>query len=136
MVRRVAAGRDGDRHGADHHVVHRGLPPRCSSPRWRSSTPTTSRSFSWHWFSPSVFHSHGSSGFVAGALLAAFYYWGWDVTANLNEETKNAAQDLWGSAGSSGPSSSSLLFEVFTVATNLVLTPAQMQNSNNAADIL
>ena len=44
--------------------------------------------FSWHWFSPSIFH--GQTGFVSGALLAAFYYWGWDVTANLNEETKGA----------------------------------------------
>ena len=29
-----------------------------------------------------------------------------------------------------------LLFEVFTVATNLVLTPRQLTNPNNAADIL
>ena len=45
--------------------------------------------FSWHWFSPSIFSSHHGSTFVAGALLAAFYYWGWDVTANLRA-TKDA----------------------------------------------
>jgi amino acid transporter len=27
--------------------------------------------------------------FAAGALIAVFFYWGWDVTLNLNEETKN-----------------------------------------------
>ncbi len=93
------------------------------------------QSFSWHWFSPSIFHTHGSSGFVAGALLAAFYYWGWDVTANLNEETKDASKTS-GQGGLLGTICVFLLFEVFTVATNLVLTPAQLTNSNNAADIL
>lgn len=28
--------------------------------------------------------------FATGALTAVFFYWGWDVTLNLNEETKNA----------------------------------------------
>lgn len=92
-------------------------------------------SFSWHWFSPSIFHAHGSSGFVAGALLAAFYYWGWDVTANLNEETKEPPTTS-GMGGVLGVIIVFLLFEVFTVATNLVLTPAQLQNPNNSADIL
>ena len=90
-------------------------------------------SFSWHWFSPTVFH--GQSGFVAGALLAAFYFWGWDVTANLNEETKDAHK----TSGLGGILCTIVvfsLFELFTIASNLVLTPAQLQNSNNAADIL
>ena len=94
-------------------------------------------SFSWHWFSPTVFSgmSHGSAPFVAGALLAAFYYWGWDVTANLNEETKNAHKTS-GLGGLLGAFIVFLLFEVFTVATNLVLTPAQLTSDKNAADIL
>jgi amino acid transporter len=92
-------------------------------------------SFSWHWFSPSVFGDKGSEGFVAGALLAAFYYWGWDVTANLNEETKDAKR-IAGIGGLLGALVVFLLFEVFTVATNLVLTPKQLQDENNAADIL
>ena len=33
--------------------------------------------------------STASRGFAAGALIAAFYYWGWDVTSNLNEETSD-----------------------------------------------
>ena len=95
--------------------------------------------FSWHWFAPSIFHAKGSSGFVAGALLAAFYYWGWDVTANLNEETKTQnkkSTSLSGLGGILGTIVVFMLFEVFTVASNLVLTPAQLTNSNNAADIL
>ena len=91
--------------------------------------------FSWHWFSPSVFGDKGSSGFVAGALLAAFYYWGWDVTANLNEETKDAKRTA-GIGGLLGAFVVFLLFEVFTVATNMVLTKDQLTNEDNAADIL
>ena len=91
--------------------------------------------FSWHWFSPSIVHVHGMSTFVAGALVAAFYYWGWDVTANLNEETKKPPTTS-GFGGVLGVIVVFLLFEVFTVATNMVLTQAQMTDPKNAADIL
>ncbi|HVA52788.1 MAG TPA: APC family permease [Acidimicrobiales bacterium] len=87
--------------------------------------------FSWHWFSPSVFH--GQSGFVGGALVAAFYYWGWDVTANLNEETKSAKKTP-GLGAIIGIIFVFLLFEVFTIATNMVLTSGQIQA--NSADVL
>lgn len=89
------------------------------------------RTFSWHWFAPSVFH--GWSGFFAGALVAAFYYWGWDVTANLNEETKGAKKTP-GIGGIIGIIFVFVLFEVFTIATNLVLTSGQI--SANSADVL
>jgi len=92
--------------------------------------------FSWHWFAPSIFKdSGGFKGFVAGALLAAFYFWGWDVTANLNEETKSAKKTS-GMGGILGTVIVFFLYELFTVASNLVLTPAQLNDSNNAADIL
>ncbi|NNN09440.1 MAG: APC family permease [Acidimicrobiaceae bacterium] len=87
--------------------------------------------FTWHWFAPSIFH--GSSGFFAGALVAAFYYWGWDVTANLNEETRGAKKTP-GLGGIVGMVFVFLLFEVFTIATNLMLTSGQI--SNNSADVL
>ena len=89
--------------------------------------------FSWHWFSPSIFSSGHTNTFFAGALLAAFYYWGWDVTANLNEETKSSKKTP-GIGGIVGIVFVFLLFEVFTVATNLVLTASQI--SNNPADVL
>lgn len=87
--------------------------------------------FTWHWFSPGIFH--GQKGFVAGALVAAFYYWGWDVTANLNEETKSAKKTP-GLGAIIGIVVVFLLFEVFTIATNLVLTAHQI--NHNVADVL
>jgi amino acid transporter len=88
-------------------------------------------SFSWHWLSPTVFH--GQAGFVKGALVAAFYYWGWDVTANLNEETKGAKKTP-GLGAMVGIIFVFLLFEVFTIATNMVLTSGQI--NKNSADVL
>jgi amino acid transporter len=44
--------------------------------------------FSWDWFFPSAFGSFQS--FSAGMLVALFYYFGWDVSANLAEETAAA----------------------------------------------
>ncbi|HEY5111432.1 MAG TPA: APC family permease [Acidimicrobiales bacterium] len=87
--------------------------------------------FSWHWFSPSIFH--GQKGFVSGALVAAFYYWGWDVTANLNEETKKAKKTP-GLGAIIGVIFVFLLFEVFTIATNMVLNARQI--NKNPADVL
>ncbi len=39
----------------------------------------------WAWFSPFSFTPQL---FATGALTAIFFYWGWDVTMNLGEETK------------------------------------------------
>src|ERR1700730_15240835 len=44
--------------------------------------------FSWDWFFPSTFGTYQS--FSAGMLVALFYYFGWDVSANLAEETAGA----------------------------------------------
>ncbi|POB10177.1 amino acid permease [Sulfobacillus sp. hq2] len=87
--------------------------------------------FSWSWFALTKFK--GVSGFAAGALVAAFYYWGWDVSANLNEETKNA-KTLPGQGGLYGVVIVFLLFEIFTVATNMTLS-ASVINANSA-DVL
>ena len=40
---------------------------------------------SWSWVSPFSFTPQT---FATGALTAIFFYWGWDVTMNLGEETK------------------------------------------------
>lgn len=37
--------------------------------------------------------------FATGALTAIFFYWGWDVTMNLSEETKEGEADQMHSAG-------------------------------------
>ena len=46
--------------------------------------------FSWSWFGLGGFG--GFAGFAGAALIAAFYFWGWDVTANLNEETEGGGR--------------------------------------------
>ena len=89
------------------------------------------QTFSWHWFAPSAFES--SSAFFAGALIAAFYFWGWDVTANLNEETKGSRKTP-GHGALVGMIITFLLFEVFTIGTNLVLTSKEIED--NSANIL
>jgi amino acid transporter len=50
--------------------------------------------FDWSWFG---FHYTPAS-FATTALVVVFFYWGWDVTANLGEETKNG-EDTAGTGG-------------------------------------
>ena len=87
--------------------------------------------FSWHWFSLGAFN--GGGGFAAGALVAAFYYWGWDVTCNLSEETKRAWRTT-GPSGLVGVLVSLGLFELYAVVINMNLTPGQI--NDNAANVL
>lgn len=101
--------------------------------------PTTQgAAFSWSWLSPGSFSGFGgaSAGFVAGALVAAFYYSGWDTNANLNEETKGARHT---------PGISSLiavvmvfvLFQLFTIGTDMNLSGKTMAaNSGNVLGVL
>jgi amino acid transporter len=44
--------------------------------------------FSLNWFSPLAFGDFST--FMAGMLVAVFYFFGWDVSANVAEETKNS----------------------------------------------
>jgi len=85
-------------------------------------------SFSWEWLGFS--HLTGQGVFVSAALIAAFYFWGWDVAANLNEETKDGHKNA-GSAGIIGVIIVFLLFEIFTIAT-LVILPAKTIEANSA----
>lgn len=89
------------------------------------------RAFDWSWFGFDQFD--GVSGFASGALIAAFYYWGWDVTSNLSEETRNSRRTT-GLAGLIGVGIVFLLFEVFTIAVNVVLSSTQIQE--NEANVL
>jgi len=47
---------------------------------------TALHALTWQSFSPSAFTP---SSFANGAVIALFFFWGWDVSINLNEETKN-----------------------------------------------
>jgi amino acid transporter len=87
--------------------------------------------FSWSWFGFS--HFNGLAGFAAGGLIAAFYYWGWDVSSNLNEEMKDSKRTA-GLGGIIGVVIVFALYEIFTVATNLAMPAKTIQN--NAGDVL
>ena len=87
--------------------------------------------FSWSWFGFS--HFYGLAGFAAGGLVAAFYYWGWDVASNLNEEMKDSKRSA-GIGGIIGVLIVFALYEIFTIATNLAL-PAKTISAN-AGDVL
>ncbi|MEV0174653.1 APC family permease [Streptomyces sp. NPDC050803] len=82
------------------------------------------RAFDWSWLGFGQFD--GVSGFASGALIAAFYYWGWDVTSNLSEETRNSRRTT-GLAGLIGVGVVFLLFEVFTIAVNVILSADQIR---------
>ncbi|QGV79521.1 APC family permease [Streptomyces ficellus] len=75
--------------------------------------------FDWSWLG--FGHFDGVSGFASGALIAAFYYWGWDVTSNLSEETRDSRRTA-GFAALVGMLVVFLLFEAFTIAVNVVLS--------------
>jgi amino acid transporter len=87
--------------------------------------------FSWSWFGFS--HFNGMAGFAAGGLVAAFYYWGWDVASNLNEEMKDSKRSA-GLGGIIGVVIVFALYEIFTIATNLAMPAKTIQN--NAGDVL
>lgn len=91
--------------------------------------------FSWNWFSLGSI-SGGTGAFVAAALIAAFYYWGWDVSANLSEETRNGRRNS-GVAGIIGVVSVFVIFTVFTITIQVVL-PAEVieQHSGDILEVL
>ncbi len=87
--------------------------------------------FSWSWLGFS--HFNGEAGFAAGGLVAAFYYWGWDVASNLNEEMKDSRRSA-GLGGIIGVVIVFALYEIFTIATNMAMPAKTIQN--NAGDVL
>jgi len=67
--------------------------------------------------------------FATGALTALFFFWGWDVTLNLNEETRDAAQAP-GRGAVLAMVIVMLLFMTFAVACLLVLSDAEIEKSS------
>lgn len=87
--------------------------------------------FSWTWFMPSRFGT--SHSFSAGMLVAIFYFFGWDVSSNLAEETENA-QHTAGFGGIAGVLVIFALFLLAQVAIQMALTSDEIQA--NAANLL
>jgi amino acid transporter len=85
------------------------------------------RDFSWSWLGFSHFES--PSNFAAGALVAAFYYWGWDVSSNLGEETA-ASEKNSGAGGVASVIICLVLFELFTIVMNMDLSQQAITNGN------
>jgi amino acid transporter len=84
--------------------------------------------FSWDWLW-GWGHFGGVKGFAAAALIAAFYFWGWDVTANLSEETTNSKKNS-GFGGLIGVVGVFALFEVVTIAVNMITSQAALTSKN------
>ncbi|WP_418958147.1 APC family permease [Streptomyces tritici] len=82
--------------------------------------------FDWSWFGFGGFD--GTAGFASGALIAAFYYWGWDVTGNLSEETRDSRRTA-GRAALIGFAVVFLLFEAVTVTVNVLLSAERIEAS-------
>ncbi|MDR3492950.1 MAG: APC family permease [Gammaproteobacteria bacterium] len=81
--------------------------------------------FSLSWFS---LYQFTPTTFSVGALTALFLYWGWDVTLNLNEETKNATHSPGRGALWSMPIII-LLFVTFALCALIVLSDSEIKQS-------
>jgi len=79
--------------------------------------------FSIAWFSP--FGNGSVSSFVAGMIITLFYFWGWDVSANLAEETKDRNR----TPGVGGLVGMGIILALF------ILTQVSIQLSLSTADI-
>ena len=74
--------------------------------------------FSWNWFR----FDYSAHTFAASALIVVFLYWGWDVTANLSEETRNDRPNAAGNGGFLSVFVTIGSFAAFTVATLMMFT--------------
>jgi amino acid transporter len=55
---------------------------------WLKFSAAPQNPFSLNWFSPFAFGDFST--FMAGMLVAVFYFFGWDVSSNVAEETENS----------------------------------------------
>lgn len=82
--------------------------------------------FTWEWFSPVAFTPKL---FANSALVAIFFYYGWDVTMNLSEETRDPNRTP-GRAAFWSMVFLMIFFLVFITITLLGLTDAEIQHYN------
>ncbi len=82
---------------------------------------------SWEWISPFSFTPQT---FATGALTAIFFYWGWDVTMNLGEETKDGMPSPAGQGAFWAMVNLILFFIIMMVVVLIVLTDDEIQTAN------
>lgn len=95
-----------------------------------SNHPHVSFSLGWLGFSHFTGFTGAGGSFVAGALIAAFYYWGWDVSSNLGEETHDSEKNS-GPGGLIGVIIVFVLFELFTIVINMDVPAKTINGSSN-----
>lgn len=74
--------------------------------------------FSWSWFS----FNYPAGQFAPAALATVFLYWGWDVTANLAEETKGQEYNAAGQGGFLSIFATIASFVAFTIGALLIFS--------------
>ncbi len=98
-----------------------------------SATAGHANAFTLAWFSP--YPAGGFAAVMAGALVALFYFWGWDVTANLAEETVDHSRAP-GIAGLQGMFILLALFIGVQVSVQMVLPVHAIQDAgSNLLDV-
>ncbi|HYP63893.1 MAG TPA: APC family permease [Acidocella sp.] len=73
--------------------------------------------FTWSWFG----FGYPAGTFASSALITVFLYWGWDVTANLSEETKSE-HNAAGKGGFLSIFATIASFVAFTVAALMIFS--------------
>jgi amino acid transporter len=87
--------------------------------------------FSLSWFSPHAFGNPAT--FMAGMLVAVFYYFGWDVSSNVAEETEDA-NTAPGKSGVIGMIGVVTLLILIQVSVQMGLSPQTIES--NSANVL
>jgi amino acid transporter len=82
---------------------------------------------SWDWISP---FSFTPATFATGALTAIFFYWGWDVTMNLGEETKDGTPQPAGQGAFWAMVNLILFFIIMMIVVLIVLTDKEIADAN------
>jgi amino acid transporter len=82
---------------------------------------------SWDWISPFSFTPEL---FATGALTAVFFYWGWDVTMNLGEETKDGQPSPAGQGAMWAMINLILFFIIMMIVVLIVLTDEEIAEAN------
>ncbi|WP_020395086.1 APC family permease [Thiolinea disciformis] len=82
---------------------------------------------SWAWVSP---FSFTPATFATGALTAIFFYWGWDVTMNLGEETEDGEPKPAGQGAFWAMVNLILFFIIMMIVVLIVLTDEEIAAAN------